>query len=502
MDIHQQQHRRDDGHDDKANLHEIEEEAEQENHRHHHQQGADMPARQVAEKAIDQLITAEATKGEAEDGRADQDDEHHRRHLHRRDADGPQNAAPAEAVKREREPGDRYGQQDEGEQRGRACLAARHASKISKTGEQEEQEERRHGDGQQRAKPALFAQGGEHQRARSPDSGGLPRCCDARQDGAEHGDDQRDRRQQRPQQAGRHRLVSLSHALAADGRRAFGMPPGNVNLIQDIEPDQQQPRQQRACEKIPDGDGIGRPVALLRLRADMGVGNLLGKDDQHDGRRNDLAEGAGGADRPARQPRIIAGFQHHRQRHEPHGDHRRADHPGRGGEQCANKKDGNAEPAMQTPEQAAHGLQQFLRHAGFFQHQPHENEQRHGDHGLIPHGSAEDARRHGAEQGGIEDAEQPTDARHEQPGAGQGEGNGKSAQQAQDRDKKQGNRQHVGEGHGRPPAISRSSAFSALAMPCRIIRTGKTSSSDFSRNRNGRPVLSREPSQMVQDPAT
>ena len=56
---------------------------------------------------------------------------------------------------------------------------------------------------------------------------------------------------------------------------------------------------------------------------------LVGHDDQHQGGRDDLRQGAGGGDDARSHSPVVAVAQHDRQRDQPHRDHRCGDHAGR-----------------------------------------------------------------------------------------------------------------------------------------------------------------------------
>ena len=78
---------------------------------------------------------------------------------------------------------------------------------------------------------------------------------------------------------------------------------------------------------------------------------LVAEHHQHDARRDDLPERAGGGDHAGRELGRVAVAQHHRQRDEAHRDHRGAHHAGGGGEQRADEDHGEPEPAAQRPEE-------------------------------------------------------------------------------------------------------------------------------------------------------
>ena len=78
IDARQRQQRgRDDRHHHEDDLEGVHHEAEQEHREHHDQDRARGAARQVAQMAMDQIVAVEPAEHEAEQGRADQDDEDH-----------------------------------------------------------------------------------------------------------------------------------------------------------------------------------------------------------------------------------------------------------------------------------------------------------------------------------------------------------------------------------------------------------------------------------------
>ena len=103
---------------------------------------------------------------------------------------------------------------------------------------------------------------------------------------------------------------------------------------------------------------------------------LIGHDDQHDRRRNEDAERAGGRDHPGRELfRII--LPHHdrdRQCREQHD--RRADNAGRCREQDSDQDDGDGQPAAHLAEHADEIRHHQLGDARAIEHQAHIDEHR------------------------------------------------------------------------------------------------------------------------------
>ena len=131
---------------------------------------------------------------------------------------------------------------------------------------------------------------------------------------------------------------------------------------------------------------------------------LVGHDDQHERRRDDLRERAGRGDDAGREPPVVAVAQHDRQRDQAHRDHAGGDDAGRGREQRADEDDRVGEPAAQRPEQLADRVEQVLGHAGALEDQSHEREERHGEQRVVRH-HAEHALGQRLQQRRVEQAE-------------------------------------------------------------------------------------------------
>ena len=112
---------------------------------------------------------------------------------------------------------------------------------------------------------------------------------------------------------------------------------------------------------------------------------LVGHHDQHQRGRNDLRQRAGSRDDAGGHAAVVAVAQHDRQRDQAHRDHGRRDHAGGGGKQCADEYDGIGKAAADGAEQLPDGVEQILRHAGSFQHQPHEGEERDRQQRVVVH---------------------------------------------------------------------------------------------------------------------
>ena len=193
-------------------------------------------------------------------------------------------------------------------------------------------------------RPALVGvqpESSQQRRADGADRGCFRRRRDAGEDGAQHRDDQHYGRDQRAGDLHGDLAVraALDQFVARDRRRGFGPEPRDEHLVEDIHADQGEAGEQRAREQVADRHGVRGEIAELALRFLVGVRNLVAQHDEDERGRDDLAERAGGADRPAGERGAVAAPEHGRQREQPHGHDRRADDAGRGGEQRADHAD-------------------------------------------------------------------------------------------------------------------------------------------------------------------
>ena len=115
------------------------------------------------------------------------------------------------------------------------------------------------------------------------------------------------------------------------------------------------------------------------------LAELVGHHDQHQRRRNDLRQRAGGRDDAGRHPAVVAVAQHDRQRDQAHRDHGSGDDAGRRREQGADEHDGIGEAAADGAEQLPDGVEQVLGHAGSLEHQSHEREERDREQRVVVH---------------------------------------------------------------------------------------------------------------------
>ena len=77
VDAHTQQYRADNRHDHEGDLDKVENKTEQKDHQHHHQCGGKGAARQRVEQLVDQLVATEPAEYQRKDRRAEQNHEHH-----------------------------------------------------------------------------------------------------------------------------------------------------------------------------------------------------------------------------------------------------------------------------------------------------------------------------------------------------------------------------------------------------------------------------------------
>ena len=135
---------------------------------------------------------------------------------------------------------------------------------------------------------------------------------------------------------------------------------GRCNLIENIQTNQSQTRQQGAREQIVHRNRVRGKVALCDLGILISNRKLITKQNQHDGRRNDLAKRARSRNGTAGKGGIIATAQHHWQGHQAHGHNRRAHNACGSCKQSAHNTHGIAKTAWQSAKQFAHIVQKFF----------------------------------------------------------------------------------------------------------------------------------------------
>ncbi len=168
---------------------------------------------------------------------------------------------------------------------------------------------------------------------------------------------------------------------------------------------------------------------------------LVGHDDQHQGGRDDLRQGAGGGDHARSHPPVVAVAQHDRQRDQPHRDHRRGDHAGRRRQQRPDEDHRIGKPAADGAEQLADGVEQVLGHAGSLEHQSHEGEERDREQRIVAH-HAIDALGQRLQEVGSEQVEPDPDQPEDQAVGGEREGD-RVAEQQEEHERREHDRRHV-----------------------------------------------------------
>src|SRR5574340_457282 len=193
---------------------------------------------------------------------------------------------------------------------------------------------------QARQPPARQRQQQRAGRAHRPAFGG---GGDAEEDGAEHQEDQYKRRQQRREYAQQQGRAVQRARRGWHGRGGVRPCQRHAEHVEQVQSDQRQ---------------AWNECALVHV-ADRGP-QLVGEHDQHQRRRYDLRQRAGGGDDTRGEPLVVAVAQHYRQRDQPHRDDRGGDHAGGGGEQCTDQDDRVGQSPAQLAEQLADVVEQVL----------------------------------------------------------------------------------------------------------------------------------------------
>ncbi len=170
---------------------------------------------------------------------------------------------------------------------------------------------------------------------------------------------------------------------------------------------------------------------------------LVGHDDQHEARRDDLRQSARGGDNAGSKTAVVAVAQHDRQRDQPHRDDRSGDDAGRCCEQRTDEHDRIGQPAAHPPEHLAGRLEQILGHAAALEDQPHEGEERDREQGVVAH-DAEHPFRQSLQQLRFQQAEIDRDNAEKEAVCGQREGH-RIADQQEDHQCAKHQRRHVGD---------------------------------------------------------
>ncbi len=241
--------------------------------------------------------------------------------------------------------------------------------------------------------PLDFAQtvAGHDHRTDGTDRAGLVHGCHAGNDRTQHQEDQGQRRHQRHQHLAEKRAIEGSRLMHR--RRGARLQEGEAENEQHVETDENQTRNEGSEEHFAGtgrhdrevrrhGDFTGRRlVEVLAQRTGLvhRACQLVGENDQHDRRRDDLSKRTGCGDRAGRQRHRILVAHHGGQGNQAHRHDRGADDTRGRREKGANENDRNAQTAGDRTEQLRHGHEQIFSDLGPLQHDAHEHEQRNGD---------------------------------------------------------------------------------------------------------------------------
>ena len=393
-----QKDRRDDRNNHDRDLDKVEEETKQEDHRHDNDELGPEAARQSGQEVLYHLFAAKAAEGCCQHGRAKQDDEDKRGRLgcflhnaHERVVDlvcAPQ--APDHGYHEYRHGDDCHDNAD-------AVVDGLDAADVQIVVLQQHINHSHRYNAQDRriegTLAALVQAIGRHDGGSDcADGAGLVYGGNAGNDRAENDKNQRQRRDQREKHL--HDEIPLQQlAFIVHGRRCVRTQDGRNQDIGHIKQYKDDARDERSEEHVA---GAGRDHTEVRrhrevagrflveglarcLRLVCSVRQLVGKDNQDDGRRNDLAERSRGANRSGGQRLRIVVAQHGGQRNKSHRDHCCPDDAGRRRQQRADEYDGDAETARHRAEELCHGDEQIFGDLRPLQHDPHENEQRNGN---------------------------------------------------------------------------------------------------------------------------
>ena len=273
---------------------------------------------------------------------------------------------------------------------------------------------------------------GQRQRADGAHGAAFGRGCQTDEDGAENQEDQHQRRDQRDDDADGELRGGVGAEFLRQRRRGVWEKRCDTNNICKIEAGENEPRHDRAGVHVTDR-----------------LAKLVGHDDEHQARWNDLRQRSGRRDDAGRQPPIVAVAHHDRQRDQPHGDDRGGDHAGGRGEQGADDDDRERQPAADRTEELADGVEQILRHARSFEDQAHEREERDGEQSLVAHHGVDAVGQH-LKEGRREEAELDADQAPGEAVEGEREGD-RIAEQQHDHQRSEHQGRHVGgdeSGHG------------------------------------------------------
>ncbi len=115
------------------------------------------------------------------------------------------------------------------------------------------------------------------------------------------------------------------------------------------------------------------------------LAELVGKDDEHEGWRNELRDGARCGDNARGMAHVVAISQHDRQRDKPHGNDRGGNRAGNGAQYRAHQNDRIGKPAAHPAKELAKAFEQVLRQAAALKDGAHQREKRNGQQQVIAH---------------------------------------------------------------------------------------------------------------------
>ena len=177
------------------------------------------------------------------------------------------------------------------------------------------------------------------------------------------------------------------------------------------------------------------------------LAELVGHHDQHQRRRHQLGDGAGGRQHAGDVADVVAVAHHDRHRDQRHGDDLRRHRAGDGAEDEADDDDGIAEAAADRAEQLPHRIQHVLREPAAFQHRAHEGEERDRQQQFVGQHAAEDAAGDRLQEIEVEEAEMDRQEAERQSDRRQREGHRKTDQHRQNQAAEHQRRHHFQRDH-------------------------------------------------------
>jgi len=432
----------------------VEEEREQEDEDVDDDQEAELAARQARQQVLDPFVPVDAVEREAEHPGADQDEDDERRELRRRLhalRQEPQVQAPARDRHHERAGGAH-----------RAAFGRRRDAEEDGAEHEEDQRERRdqderHALGEPRQQAQLQQTVDDRDGERDADAdrhaddealvGGGLRPVDVEPELPERdgGRGREDRQHEERARPGRPVGLAQRARLRRERGHPFGLRDRDEQRVARVEGRQHDAGDERAGVHVADR-----------------AAELVGHDDQHERRRDDLRERARRRDRPRREAPVVAVAQHDRQRDEAHRDHARRHDAGGRGEQRADEDHRVGEAAAHRTEHLADRVEQVLGHAAALEDQSHEREERHREQRVVRH-HAPQALGQGAEQRRMQQAELDADQAEHDAVRGERERH-RVAQEQEDDERREHQRREVGGEEGAHAAVSgRARGWGAIA---------------------------------------